>query len=248
MEIKIGFDTKKGMREVSFYLNFHRNSDLRKAMLQEFFNEENGEYNLAQLRARFIEFAKEEKMKESEINLFLEENLNRVANVENAFISYASVMSVDPLIVQFMANVFHNLVKRYFDSKPVSLGLYINAQQTDDFAFIVPLEETQDWVNTLVLWQGIELCAPYSYRRRVAHPLKSLKESFKSGEIISELVIRTEYFSYDYDEDDEEYEELTEFECLKSDVLCQTKSAYVTMREALGLEIYEKDLVDSFKK
>lgn len=252
MELKISYETKDGIRSIGFYQTFYRNKDLRDALIDRFFSGELGSGNILLLQERFKEYAQENQISNTQIKKVLEFYLKDTETLDKGLCISMLSIDFDMPFVQFMVNVFHNLVKQYFKSETMDLALFLNAQIEEDFAFIIPKDELSKWVELLGRYQNINLCPPipyHAYRKKNPYPINRLTNDYNSGLITSELIIHSEYFCYDYDEDDEEMNEgLSEFESMKCDIVSQKSQSIVSLNEVFKKSVFEHELVHSLKE
>ncbi len=250
MEIKINYETNSGFRQVSYYSTFHRNPDLRDELIKHFFNEDCRDDNLKLIRERFFDFVKEHDMCLESAESFSREYLSEDSNLIKT-LTVSLIPCDKPKTLQFMMNVFYNMVKVYFKSDAIDLGLFLGLNADPEMAFIVPENETAEWIDLLKRYEYIKLCPPIGYRAKPA-PLKRLFDDYYAGIIKGNIIIRNEFFSYDYDEDEqemlkEEYQ-MTELETLMMDIVSFKKGeAYISINEIKDLHIYEEELVNNLK-
>lgn len=250
MEIKINYETNKGFKQVSYYPTFFRNPDLRNELVNHFFKEDFREHNLTLIRNRFFDFVKENDMNLENAENFAREHLSENSNLMNT-ISLSFIPCDKPKTLQFMMNVFYNMTKVYFNSDAIDLALFLSLNGDPEMAFIVPENETKEWIDILKRYEFIKLCPPIGYRAK-SNPLNRLFDDYSAGLIKGNLIIRNEYFEYDYDEDEQEMlkedYQTTEFEALMMDIVSFKKgNAYVSINEIKELHVYEEELIHLLK-
>lgn len=255
MEIKINYETESGIKRLTYYPNFHRNKDLRNALISHFFKPEHASGNLKLIKERFVSFVEELDISKEDSKAFINEFLSETKDLEKLLtVSVVSISNREEY-VQFAMNLFYNLTKEYFKSDAVDLGLFLGCNSDPELALIIPKNETKDWVKALRDYQYTELCAPLSYwayRDKNPYPIQKLVDDFYEGNIKGNVVIRNEFFYYDYDEEEQEClkedYKMSEMECLMSEIVSSKDGhAYVSINEIKKLNVYENDLVNQLK-
>ncbi len=252
MQLEIRYNTPDGLKKVSFYQTFFRNKDLRVGLMDRFFNDKNRQENLEKIRTRFIEYSEEEQVPEKQKKDFLENYLSDAEGIDKALCISLLSINHNMAIVQFMANIFHNLIDRYFDSDAIRVALFLNAQSKEDFSYLIVKDELPKWIELLERYQYVELCPPlayYAWREHLPFPLKALVDAYKNGEVKDSIVIQSEYFEWDEfideDEIEDDFADLTPFERLECAVV--SEGSMISLEEVLSLQIFEHELVASLK-
>lgn len=248
MEIKIKYETEKGIRYNSYYPTFYRNKDLREKLIEVFFNENNNKQNLLLLKERFVNFANEKKLDESFVDEFISKYLEDETNMSFVFVD-SILFNENEETMFFMANIYHNMIKVYNNSEAMDLALFLGLNPDDEMALIIPKNEESEWIKLLHEYQDNLLSPPMGYRKE--NPLNNFFDDFNNNRIISNIVIHSDNFDCYYDEDDEdedtEENPITEMENLIIEVVSsKDEGAYISLNEIRKHSVHEENLVKSF--